>query len=208
MGVSDSYPSRVARNGGVRRALGAGHTLGHIGSMMSSALLGQDFVAVHMTWGAVSELSTLTAYQRLVARTEHPVLTDLLRRIIKDERRHYAFYRAQAHMRLSRSLRARRITRWAMKHLWAPVGTGVRPQWETDFVITHLFGDADGMAAIGDMDVTVSSLPGLADAGLFRIAREEALVRIAPRPRPHSRRATPVAPEWACHASRAPAAAG
>ena len=32
-------------------------------------------------------------------------------------------------------------TRWAMEHLWAIVGTGVRPQTETDFVVLELFGD-------------------------------------------------------------------
>ena len=38
-------------------------------------------------------------------------------------------------MRLARSRQARTIARWAMEHLWAPVGTGVRPQAETDHVM-------------------------------------------------------------------------
>ena len=48
-----------------------------------------DFCAVHMTWGAINELTTLTGYRRLVAVARHPVLTDLLERIIIDESRHF-----------------------------------------------------------------------------------------------------------------------
>ena len=97
----------------------------------------------------------------MIAKTEHPVLIQLLQAIIKDERRHFAFYRAQARMRLARSKQARTITRWAMEHLWAPVGTGVRPQGETDFVVHSLFGDADGMVAVKEMEHTLAELPGL-----------------------------------------------
>ena len=62
-----------------------------------------------MTWGAVNELGTLTGYHRIVAKTEHPILIQLLQAIIKDERRHFAFYRTQARMRLARSRQARTI---------------------------------------------------------------------------------------------------
>jgi rubrerythrin len=79
-----------------------------------------------MAWGAANELTTLSAYHRLIAKTEHPQLVQMLQAIIKDERRHFAFYRAQARLRLQTAT-ARRITRWSMEHLWAPVGTGVRP---------------------------------------------------------------------------------
>jgi hypothetical protein len=40
------------------------------------------------------------------------------------ERRHFAFYRAQARQRLAASRNARRMTRWAMEHLWARSGRG------------------------------------------------------------------------------------
>ena len=33
-----------------------------------------DFCAVHMTWGAINELTTLTGYRRLAALADHPVL--------------------------------------------------------------------------------------------------------------------------------------
>jgi hypothetical protein len=92
-----------------------------------------------MTWGAMNELSAVNSYQSLIRRSDNPVLTDILRRVIKDERRHFAFYRAQARRRLARSEGARRLTRLGMERLWAPVGTGIRPQVETDFATVALF---------------------------------------------------------------------
>jgi hypothetical protein len=48
-----------------------------------------------------------------------------------------------------------------MDHLWAPVGTGVRPQSETDHVATYLFGDADARSTVEEMQATLNELPGL-----------------------------------------------
>lgn len=141
----------------------------HLATLAAAALI-KDFVAVHMTWGAVNELSTLSGYHCLIAKTEHPVLVDLLERIIKDERRHFAFYRAQSRMRLGRSAQARTVARWALEHLWAPVGTGVRPQRETDFAVTYLFGDAEGRAAALELDAAVGELPGLSGIRIYRDA--------------------------------------
>jgi rubrerythrin len=188
------YPSRSRRNLWIRQRLGGRGKLKHVGTLVGSTLF-EDFVALHMTWGAANELSTLTSYHRLIAKTEHPQLVALLEAIIKDERRHFAFYRAQARMRLGRSLTTRRITRWAMDHLWAIVGTGVRPQSETDFVVLHLFGDRDGLAAAAEMDRTIEELPGMAGTGIFmRSAREAATRRNRiSRSAPGMWRATPSA---------------
>jgi rubrerythrin len=169
----DPFPTRFDRNLWIRRKLGTKGYLSHMGTLLGSALF-RDFVAVHMTWGAVNELGTLTGYHRIIAKTEHPVLIALLQAIIKDERRHFAFYRAQARMRLARSRQARTITRWALEHLWAPVGTGVRPQAETDFVIHCVFGDADGMVAVKEMEDTLGELPGLEWARFLTRSIEQA----------------------------------
>ena len=176
--VGTPYPSRAPRNMWIRRKLGSKGYLAHMGTLAGSALM-DDFVAVHMTWGAANELSTLTSYHRLIAKTEHPELIELLNAIIKGERRHFAFYRSQARMRLARSPRARKATRWAMDHLWSIVGTGVRPQEETDFVVLHLFGDAAGLAAAAEMDGTMAELPGFRDCRIFRRARRDAFGRAA-----------------------------
>ncbi len=173
----DPFPTRVDRNQWVRQKFGTKGYVSHIGTLLGSALF-RDFVAVHMTWGAVNELGTLTGYHRIIAKTEHPVLIQLLQAVIKDERRHFAFYRAQARMRLARSRQARTITRWALEHLWAPVGTGVRPQAETDFVIRSLFGDADGMVAVKEMEATLGELPGLEGSSFLTDALEGAATRL------------------------------
>jgi hypothetical protein len=80
-------------------------------------------------------------------------------------------------MRLGRSSQARRVTRWALEHLWAPVGTGVRPQGETDFAVTYVFGDEKGGAAAEQMDATIGELPGLSGIRIYRDALSEALRR-------------------------------
>jgi hypothetical protein len=171
------FPTRFDRNQWIRRKFGTKGYISHMGTLLGSALF-RDFVAVHMTWGAVNELGTLNGYHRIIAKTEHPVLIQLLQAIIKDERRHFAFYRAQAKMRLARSKQARTITRWALEHLWAPVGTGVRPQPETDFVIHSLFGDADGLVAVNEMEQTLEELPGLDGSTLLSDALEAAARRL------------------------------
>jgi len=192
------YPSRVGRNSWIRRKLSGKGYASHLGTLLGAALI-RDFVAVHMTWGAVNELSTLTGYHRLIAETRHPVLTDLLGRIIKDERRHFAFYRSQARMRLARSPRARKVTRWAMDRMWAPVGTGVRPQEETDFVVNWLFGGRDGLAACEEMDATIRELPGFEGSHLTRAARDQTQLRLranrrqTARDASRARAATPLA---------------
>lgn len=171
------YPSRVVRNTWIRRKIGSKGYLAHMGTLAGSAVF-REFPAVHMTWGAVNEFSTLNAYHRLIAKTEHPVMIDLLGRVIKDERRHYAFYRNQAKLRLARSASARKVTRWAMEKVWAPVGTGVRPQAETDFVVTFLFGDREGRAAGRTMDKAIAQLPGLERTHLIEDSILDAIGRV------------------------------
>ena len=82
-----------------------------------------DFCALHMTWGAINELTTLTAYRRLSKLAGHPILTDLLERIMLDESRHFFFYYRQAEARLLRP-GAARVSRAIVDRFWAPVGSG------------------------------------------------------------------------------------
>jgi hypothetical protein len=125
-----------------------------------------DFVAVHMTWGAINELTTLTGYQRLSEISGHPVLSELLARIVRDESRHFGFYYEQARRRLERP-GAARVTRFLIERFWAPVGSGVQPAAETRFLADHLFGDAAGRAAAQKVDRTIRALPGLATLPLL-----------------------------------------
>src|SRR5688500_12733816 len=120
-----------------------------------------DFVAVHMVWGAINELTALTGYRRLAAASSHPVLHDLLDRIAIDEPRHFYFYFKQAERRLQHP-GAARVTRALVERFWAPVGSGVQPASETRFIARYLFGGADGLAAVRKIDATIRDLPGLA----------------------------------------------
>jgi hypothetical protein len=174
----DPYPSRLERNEWIRRLAGGKGYVTHLATLLGSAVR-KDFVAIHMTWGAANELTTLTAYHRLIAKTEHPQLVRMLRAIIKDERRHFAFYRAQARSRLAAREGARKMTRWTMEHLWAPVGTGVRPQAETDFVVSYLFGDEDGRRAAEEMQCTMAELPGFDGSRFLLDATRTAMRRYA-----------------------------
>ncbi len=176
-GWDDPYPSRVPRIARTRAgALGARGRVSRHGLALASRLFG-GLPATHMAWGAINELSTLTAYGTLVDRTSNPVLADLLARIVRDERRHYSYYRVEADRRLAADGLGRRVTRTALDRSWAIVGTGVRPLAETDFVVLHLFGDGAGLRAAREMDATVDGLPGLDGLRLFEKARAGAIRR-------------------------------
>ncbi|HEY3556569.1 MAG TPA: ferritin-like domain-containing protein [Kribbella sp.] len=133
-------------------------------------LIGPDFVATHMTWGAINEWCTHAGYSRFIAVEQHPVLTEVLRRIAKQETRHIAFYNSQARARLTGNRRAQRITRFALRHGWGIVGSGVMPDDEVRHLLTYLFGGADGLAAARTIDTKIDTLPGL--GGLHLVERE------------------------------------
>jgi hypothetical protein len=130
-------------------------------------------VAVHMTWGAVNEWTTQAGYGRLAAKAKHPVLSELLRRIMRQEGRHIDFYAFGARERLVDSVTARRLTRFALRRYWAPVGTGVMPEPEVKFLVNNLFGDAEGLAAARRIDRAVERLPGLEGLHLIEAAVDE-----------------------------------
>ena len=117
------------------------------------------FCAVHMIWGAINELTTLTGYRRLAALAGHPVLADLLARITRDESRHFFFYYRQAEIRLRRPGVAR-VARALVDRFWAPVGSGVQPHAELEFLGRYLFDGPEGRAAARKVDDTIRRLPG------------------------------------------------
>jgi hypothetical protein len=179
---SPPMPTRPRRIHELREQLGAGHQLSLIPTMLGS-LLTRDFVAIHMTWGAINELTTLTGYYQLIRRCEHPVLHQMLQKIIQDERRHFAFYRAQAKARMTARPRAGKLVRWVLKTLWTPVGAGVKSEEEVDALALYLFGDSpEGRDAIREIDRTISELPGLEGLTLLEDRLDAALNRARSRP--------------------------
>jgi len=127
-------------------------------------VLGKDFFAVHMTWGAVNELTTLRFYSLFRRRSANPVLRDLLGDVIAQEAVHFAFYREMAAQLLHDNERAQRITRWVMTHLWSPVGVGLRSREDADRLMRGVFaGEPTEVRAI---DARIDRLPGLDDLDL------------------------------------------
>jgi rubrerythrin len=179
---STPMPTRPNRWRELRVRIGVGNGLGLVPTMLGS-IMTRDFAAIHMMWGAVNELTTLTGYHALIRRCDHRVLHQLLRKVIQDERRHFAFYRAQAKARLQRSRTARRLVRWALSNLWTPVGAGVKTEEEVDALAIYLFGDgADGREQVREIDRTIADLPGLAGMTIVEEYLDAALRRAAERP--------------------------
>jgi hypothetical protein len=144
----------------VRLAQGFRDRIAPIEQAIAANIIGEDFVAVHMSWGAINEWAAHSAYARLIEREKHPELTKLLRRVQNQESRHLAFYNSQARERLERSARARRLTRIALRTFWAPVGSTIQPRPETKFVLEYLMGGEEGARHIGRLDRKVDTLPG------------------------------------------------
>ena len=163
-------PAGAERIGPMRKRLGAGDRVAPILNAVLGASLGEAFVAVHMAWGAVNEWSTQAGYARLAARADHPVLTELLDRIQRQEARHVAFYATEARRRLAESPKARRLVRWALRHKWAPVGSSVMPREETVFLLRHLLSGVEGDTAVARLDANVHRLPGLDGLHIVRRA--------------------------------------
>jgi hypothetical protein len=175
-------PTHVNRWRDLRVKLGTGNALGIVPTMLGS-MVSPNFIAIHMMWGAINELTTLTGYYALIRRSDHPVLHQLLRKVIQDERRHFAFYRAQARARMERSQAARRMVRWVMSNLWTPVGAGVKSEEEVDALALYLFGDSEeGREQIRGIDETIAAVPGLDGLTLLEDYLNEADRRVAERP--------------------------
>jgi hypothetical protein len=101
----------------------------------------------------------------------------LLGRIMRQEGRHIDFYASQAQTRLSASPRARRVTRFALRHFWNPVGAGVMPAIETEFLARHLFAGDEGRQMARRIDRRIDRLPGLAGLHLLAGAAEHGGIR-------------------------------
>jgi hypothetical protein len=159
-----------SRIGTLRRGLGVRDRIRPLVSLVGSTLAGDDFVALHMTWGAINESCAQASYGQLARRAGDPVLTELMHRIMRQEGRHLDFYASEAEKRLRTSRRARRLTRWALRSFWAPVGSGVVPPADMHFLSSYLFGDDDGRASTRRIDRRVQRLPGLEDLTLVESA--------------------------------------
>jgi len=139
--------------------------------------ISRHFHAVYLTWGAISELTTLEGYGVLAERTQHSMLADLLRRLAKDERRHFSFYynMAREHL-LPRA--AQKLTTAVIKYFWMPVGGGVKPDSEVEWMNRFVLGDSRGAEIAARIDATIAKLPGLSWFDRLKRSREDSLARL------------------------------
>lgn len=159
-------PGTASRLAAMRNRLPGTDSLRPLLFSIGSAVT-RHIAAVHMAWGAINEWTTQAGYGRLAANARHPVLTELLRRIMRQEGRHIDFYSEQARRRLARSAAARRLVRGALTRWWGPVGSGVMPAGEVAFLADYLFADDEGLEVARRVDRHVDRLPGLSDLHLM-----------------------------------------
>jgi len=177
-GIEFDTQDRIAN---VRANLGFQNSVSILSTMAGSWLL-KDFSAVYLSIGAINELTTLTGYGALIRKSGHPVLKDLLGRIIKDERRHFAFYFNSAKEWLSGNEKAQRVDRWMLDRVWVPVGKGVKTQEEVDALAVYLFDDEQGEEELLEVDAKIGKLPGLEGIKLMSKALYEARERMGRNP--------------------------
>lgn len=156
-----------------------GERIDEAGQSALSAVFGDNWPATHMAWGAIQELTTYHAYQALMRRVDHPVLTQICQRIAKQELRHFAFYYQQAQKRLENSPVAQRLASTALKLAWTPVGDGMCAREDTLHLISFLFDGVDG-DRIGTIERKIRGLPGLEWFDLFTKYATKNNVRRAP----------------------------
>ena len=168
--VPDDRPKEVRLKEGFGR-VGATMTI-----MFGSYIL-PFFPALYLTVGAVNELTTLTGYGQLKSRCNHPVLNQILDRVIKQERTHFAFYRSMSEQLLGESATARAVTRAYYQAKPRVVGEGVKNEAEIDQLAAYLFDGEDGLEAARSVDRQVALLPGLKGFDMLEKVRTRALGR-------------------------------
>jgi len=109
-------------------------------------------------------MSTTQGYRRLMKLADHPVLTQILNGIIREESMHTQFYSSVARLELRHNDLAQRIARYVVDHFWQPVGQGSLPKERTHYVIATLFGGEEGNeCAKRTVSDRIRQFPGFAD---------------------------------------------
>lgn len=156
-----------------RRAAARGKYLNHLARL----LVGDDFFGVHMTWGAINELTTQRFYGVIRNNTRNHLLRQILHDVMTQEAVHYSFYRNVAMRRLTDNPRGQRIVRFALRHLWSPVGVGLRSRSDADRLSRGLFADRSDV--VNQIDNQLHRIPGLEGLNLIRKTVDRSLASAA-----------------------------
>ncbi len=122
-----------------------------VSSRLASAtanMFGSRFTPVHMTIGAIHEMTTLNGYRKLWENANHPTLTYILKSIAREEAAHVLMYSTLARIHLQKSQFRQKLTDYIVSKFWTPVGQGSKREADTNYVIQTLFSGADGVKEI------------------------------------------------------------
>jgi len=145
-----------------------GERLGNWGSSVVSRLFPNKFFSLYLAWGSTQEATTHNGYVCLAENTKNPVLKTLCERIMKQEQVHFAWYYNNAKRHLESSSKARRFTRFMLKHFWTPVGAGTKPDEDVARMFFFLFPNEKTETLIEFVDSRINDLPGLEDMDLMK----------------------------------------
>jgi hypothetical protein len=124
---------------------------------------GRYFHGTHLVWGAINEISALHGYRRLSELAGHPVLTDLLTGIVREESIHSSFYWNLARVKLREAKFSRDLARFIVGNFWSPVGQGAKPASEANYVMATLFAGDEGLELFEQkVQSRIERLPGFA----------------------------------------------
>lgn len=132
-----------------------------LAAKLISKIYDQQFITMYMTWGAIQEFTTHAGYQRLRETTNNPVLAELTKRIMKQERVHFAWYYNSAIQRLTKYPEHQKFTRKMLERYWTPVGAGIKTNDEVHRLFSTLFGSENADSLVSAVDAKISALPGM-----------------------------------------------
>lgn len=138
------------------------YTISNYCASLITNCFGSHFSGTHMVWGTINEMTTLQGYRRLWQIAEHPILEKVLRAIACEESAHANFYWNIARLKLQRSKFSRELAHYVISKFWTPVGEGIKPRSEINYVIATLFGGQQGLSFFEkSVSRRIQRLPGL-----------------------------------------------
>jgi hypothetical protein len=129
----------------------------------------RHFHGAYLTYGAISGLSTLEGYGVLARRTQNPIVAEVVRRLAKDERRHFSFYYNKARLMLQ-PRNAQRLTNFVVRNFWLPVCGGVKSDSEVSWILSFILGDPEGVEIARRIDTTSARPPAWGGSTASRAA--------------------------------------
>ncbi len=137
-------------------------------SIVFSKLWPRKYLALYLTWGAINEAIAMRGYLQIANQTSSPVLSELCRRIAKQEAFHFGWYYTKAKDQLTKSKATQKFVAYALSKIWTPVGVGLRSRSDFERLYGLLFQDSQRKREIITfIDSTIHQLPGLANLNLF-----------------------------------------